>query len=36
MGRTPGDRYLRLALVHDLETTLTAVDALVDHFEPAA
>ena len=35
-GRTPGDRYLRLALVHDLETTLGAVDALLDLCEPAA
>jgi aspartate/methionine/tyrosine aminotransferase len=35
-GRTPGDRYLRLALVHDVETTLTAVDALVTQLEPAA
>jgi len=35
-GRTPGDRYLRLALVHDLATTLTAVDALVRHVDPAA
>jgi aspartate/methionine/tyrosine aminotransferase len=35
-GRTPGDRYLRLALVHDLQTTLTAVDALVTQLEPAA
>jgi aspartate/methionine/tyrosine aminotransferase len=35
-GRTPGDRYLRLALVHDLATTLTAVDALVTQLEPAA
>jgi len=36
VGRTPGDRYLRLALVHDLATTLTAVDALVRHVDPAA
>ena len=35
-GRTPGDRYLRLALVHDLETTLDAVDVLLDLCEPAA
>mgnify|MGYP006283994623 CR=1 FL=1 len=35
-GRTPGDRYLRLALVHDLAATLTAVDALVTQLEPAA
>ncbi|MFP4362200.1 MAG: aminotransferase class I/II-fold pyridoxal phosphate-dependent enzyme [Alphaproteobacteria bacterium] len=35
-GRTPADRYLRLALVHDLETTLAAVDGLVTQLEPAA
>jgi len=35
-GRTPADAYLRLALVHDLETTLAAVDALVTQLEPAA
>ncbi len=35
-GRTPGDRYVRLALVHDLETTLEAVDALVATLDPRA
>ncbi len=35
-GRTPGDRYLRLALVHDLETTLAAVDAVITHLDPRA
>jgi aspartate/methionine/tyrosine aminotransferase len=35
-GRTPGDRYVRLALVHDLETTLAAVDAVVTHLDARA
>ncbi len=32
-GRTPGDAYIRLALVHDRATTATALDAVVHHLD---
>ena len=35
-GRSPGDRYVRVALVHDLETTASALEAAVPHLAPAA
>ncbi len=34
-GATPGDRYVRIALVHDLETTTTALEAAIPHLGSA-
>ncbi|MFW5835038.1 MAG: aminotransferase class I/II-fold pyridoxal phosphate-dependent enzyme [Pseudomonadota bacterium] len=33
-GRSPGDRYVRVALVHDLATTEAALEAALSHLAP--